>query len=90
MIQIIKRDKQVSNELLNRLAKKHKTTKEIVALLLNRGYNETDLDLYIQNDGFYTAPFNSIKNVDEAAETIVSYLEDDKAEIYIFADYDEE
>ncbi len=88
MIQIIKRDKQVSNELLNRLAKKHKTTKEIVALLLNRGYNETDLDLYIQNDGFYTAPFNSIKNVDEAAETIVSYLEDDKAEIYIFADYD--
>ena len=88
MIQIIKRDKQVSNELLNRLAKKHKTTKEIVALLLNRGYNETDLDLYIQNDGFYTAPFNSIKNVDEAAETIVSYLEDDKAEIYIFADDD--
>lgn len=88
MIQIIKRDKQVSNELLNRLAKKHKTTKEIVALLLNRGYNEADLDLYIQNDGFYTTPFNSIKNVDEAAETIVSYLEDDKAEIYIFADYD--
>lgn len=88
MIQIIKRDRQVSNELLNRLAKKHKTTKEIIALLLNRGYNEAELDLYIQNDGFYTAPFNSIKNVDEAASTIISYLEDDKAEIYVFADYD--
>ena len=30
MIQIIKRDKQVSNELLNRLAKKHKTTKTYI------------------------------------------------------------
>ena len=88
MIQIVKRDKQISSELLNKLARKHKTTKEIIALLLNRGYNEAELDLYIQNDGFYTAPFNSIKNIDEAAETIISYLEDDKAEIYIFADYD--
>lgn len=88
MIQIVKRDKQVSSELLNKLARKHKTTKEIIALLLNRGYNEAELDLYIQNDGFYTAPFNSIKNIDEAAETIISYLEDDKAEIYVFADYD--
>ena len=56
MIQIVKRDKQVSSELLNKLARKHKTTKEIIALLLNRGYNEAELDLYIQNDGFYTAP----------------------------------
>ena len=88
MIQVIKRDKQINSELLNELAKKHNTTKEIIALLLNRGYNEEDLNLYIQNDEFYVAPFNSIKNVDEAANRIISYLEDDEAEIYIFADYD--
>lgn len=88
MIQVIKRDKQINNELLNKLAKKHNTTKEIIALLLNRGYNEEDLNLYIQNNEFYIAPFNSIKNVDEAANMIISYLEDDEAEIYIFADYD--
>ena len=88
MIQVIKRDKQINSELLNELAKKHNTTKEIIALLLNRGYNEEDLHLYIQNDEFYVAPFNSIKNVDEAANRIISYLEDDEAEIYIFADYD--
>lgn len=88
MIQIIKRDKGINNELLNKLARKHKTTKEIVSLLLNRGYKESDLDLYIQNDGFYTAPFNSIANVDKAAETIISYLEDNDAEIYVFGDYD--
>lgn len=88
MMQIIKRDRKLNGDLINRLARKHKTTKEIVSLLLNRGYKEKDLDLYIQNDGFYSAPFNSITNVDEASNTIISYLEDNDAEIYIFADYD--
>ena len=73
MIQIVKRDKQISSELLNKLARKHKTTKEIIALLLNRGYNEAELDLYIQNDGFYTAPFNSIKNVPSSFNENVTY-----------------
>ena len=56
--------------------------------MINRGYSQNELDLYIQNDGFYVGEHNSISNVDKAAETIISYLEDDKAQIYIFADYD--
>lgn len=88
MIQIKKRDRHISNELINKLARKHKTTHEIVKLLLNRGYEQDSLDLYIQNDGFYNAPFNSIANVDKAAEIIIDYLEDDEAEIHVFADYD--
>lgn len=88
MIQVKKRESKVDNALLGKLARKHKTTKEIIELLLNRGYSQDSLELYIQNDGFYTAEHNSITNVDEAANTIISYLEDDKAEIYIFADYD--
>ena len=88
MITIKKRDKQLDKALIERLAKKHNTTKEIVALLLNRGYDAKTLDKYIQNDGFYMADFNSITNVDEAVEVISSYMEDDKAEIYVFADYD--
>lgn len=88
MIQIKKRDKQINNDIITKLAKKHNTTKEIVELLLNRGYKKEELNLYIQNDGFYTAPYNSIANIDEAANTVIEYLEDDKAEIYVFADYD--
>ena len=88
MIQIKKRENKLNNDAIVKLAKKHQTTKEIIELLINRGYNQNELDLYIQNNGFYTAPFNSIKNVDEAANVIVSYLEDNEAEIYIFADYD--
>ena len=88
MITIVERNKGINKELIERLAKKHETTKEIVELLLNRGYKEKDLELYIQNNGFYSEPFNSITNVDKACEIISTYLEDDKAEIYIFADYD--
>ena len=88
MLQIKKRDNKLNSELIAKLAKKHNTTKEIVELLINRGYSQNELDLYIQNDGFYVGEHNSISNVDKAAETIISYLEDDKAQIYIFADYD--
>lgn len=88
MIQIKKRENKLNNEIISKLARKHKTTKEIIELLINRGYSQDTLDLYIQNDGFYTAEHNSITNVDKAANIIVSYLEDDNAEIYIFADYD--
>lgn len=88
MIKIIERNKGINKDLITKLARKHKTTNEIVELLLNRGYNQKDLELYIQNDGFYTEPFNSIANVDEACNIISSHLEDDKAEIYVFADYD--
>lgn len=88
MIKITEKNKGINKDIIAKLAKKHKTTNEIVELLLNRGYSQKDLELYIQNDGFYTEPFNSITNVDEACEIISSYLEDDKAEIYIYADYD--
>ena len=88
MIQIKKRDNKLADNEILSLAKKHNTTKEIIELLVNRGYNKNELDLYIQNDSFYMGDNNSIKNVDEAAKTIISYLEDDKAQIYIFADYD--
>lgn len=88
MIRIVERNKGLNKELIERLAKEHNTTKEIINLLLNRGYKQEDLELYIQNNGFYTEAFNSISNVDEACEIITSYLEDDKAEIYVFADYD--
>ena len=88
MIQIKKRDNKLADNEILSLAKKHNTTKEIIELLVNRGYNKNELDLYIQNDSFYIGENNSIKNVDEAAKTIISYLEDDKAQIHIFADYD--
>lgn len=88
MIQIKKRDNKLADNEILSLAKKHNTTKEIIELLVNRGYNKNELDLYIQNDSFYMGDNNSIKNVNEAAKTIISYLEDDKAQIYIFADYD--
>ena len=88
MIRIVERNKGINKDIIAKLAKKHNTTNEIVELLLNRGYNQKDLELYIQNDGFYTEPFNSITNVDKACNIISSYLEDDKAEIYVFADYD--
>lgn len=88
MIQIKKRDNKLADNEILSLAKKHNTTKEIIELLVNRGYNKNELDLYIQNDSFYMGDNNSIKNVDEAAKTIISYLEDDKAQIHIFADYD--
>ena len=88
MIRIQERNKGINKELIERLAKKHNTTKEIISLLLNRGYKQEELNLYIQNNEFYTEPFNSITNVDEACEIITSYLEDNKAEIYVFADYD--
>lgn len=88
MIQIKKRDNKLTNVLIEKLAKKHKTTKEIIKLLVNRGYSQDSLELYIQNNGFFMNDHNSITNVDEASERIISYLEDDKAEIYIFGDYD--
>ena len=88
MIRIVERNKGINKDIIAKLAKKHNTTNEIVELLLNRGYNQKDLELYIQNDGFYTEPFNSITNVDKACNIISSYLEDNKAEIYVFADYD--
>lgn len=88
MIKIAERNKGINKNLIERLAKKHNTTKEIVELLLNRGYKQEDLNLYIQNDGFYKEPFNSITNVDEACNVISSYIENNKAEIYVFADYD--
>lgn len=88
MIRIIERNKGINKELIEKLAKKHNTTAEIVNLLLNRGYKQEELDLYIQKDEFYTEPFNSIANVDAACKIIASYLEDNTAEIYIFADYD--
>lgn len=88
MIKIIKRERQIDNKLIERLAKDNNTTKEIVKLLLNRGYGQEHIGEYIQGTEFFSAPFNSISNVDESVERIISYLEDDKAEIYIFADYD--
>lgn len=88
MIKIIKREKQVDNKIIERLAKDNNTTKEIVQLLLNRGYGQDYIGQYIQGNEFYIAPFNSITNIDETVERLVSYLEDDKAEIYVFADYD--
>ena len=88
MIQIKKRDKGIDKDIIAKLSKKHNTTKEIISLLLNRGYKAEDLSKYLQNDEFFIAPFNSIKNVDKAVKTIIEYLEDDKAEIYVYADYD--
>lgn len=88
MIKIVKRDRNIEEKKVVALAKKHKTTVEIIRLLLNRGYEEKDLAKYIQKDEFYIAPFNSITNCDEAAEALKSYLSDDNANIYIFADYD--
>lgn len=88
MIRIAERDKGINKELIEKLAKENNTTKEIVELLLNRGYDKDSLNLYIQNNGFYKEAFNSITNVDEACEIIASYIEDDKAEVYVFADYD--
>lgn len=88
MITIKKRDKGIDKKIIEKLSKKYDTTKEIVSLLLNRGYKKDTLDKYLQNDEFYTMPFNSISNLEEAVERIVSYLEDDKAEIYVYADYD--
>lgn len=88
MIRIVKRNKNIEKNKILELAKKHKTTTEIIELLLNRGYKEEDLSKYIQNEEFYIGDFNNIKNCDEAAEILKSYLNDDEAEIYIFGDYD--
>lgn len=88
MITIKKRDKGIDKTIIEKLSKKYDTTKEIISLLLNRGYKKETLDKYLQNNEFYTVPFNSITNLDEAVKQIITYLEDDKAEIYVYADYD--
>lgn len=88
MIKIVKRNKNIEDNKIIELAKKHKTTTEIIKLLLNRGYKEEELGLYIQKDEFYIAPFNNVTNIDKAATIIKSYLNDDEAEIYVFGDYD--
>lgn len=88
MINIVKRNKNIEDKKIKELAKEYNTTTKIIELLLNRGYEEKDLKKYIQKDEYYIAPFNSITNCDKAAEILKSYLNDDKASIYIFADYD--
>ena len=76
MINIVKRNKHIEDKKIKALAKEHNTTTKIIELLLNRGYKEEDLKKYIQKDEFYVAPFNSMTNCDEAAETLKSYLND--------------
>ena len=88
MINIVKRNKHIEDKKIKALAKEHNTTTKIIELLLNRGYKEEDLKKYIQKDEFYVAPFNSMTNCDEAAETLKSYLNDNKAVIYVYGDYD--
>lgn len=88
MINIVKRNKNIEEKKIKELAKEYNTTTKIIELLLNRGYEEKDLNKYIQKDDYYIAPFNSITNCDKAAKILKSYLNDDEARIYIFADYD--
>ena len=88
MINIIKRDNNIDNRKLLKLAKEYNTTIEVIRLLLNRGYKEEELREYIQTKDYYIASFNSITNCNEAAITIQSYLNNDNAEIYVYGDYD--
>lgn len=88
MIKIIKRDRHIKQEIIDKLAKDNNTTKEIISLLLNRGYSEDIISDYIQKDNYLDIPFNSITNVDECVERLISYLENDNTEIFVFADYD--
>ena len=88
MITIIKRNKNIDNDKIVELAKKHKTTTKIIELLLNRGYEEQDLYKYIQHQDFFIDSYDSIVNSKEAATKIIEYLNDDKASIYVYGDYD--
>lgn len=88
MIQIVKRENKVDSDRAKKLAKEHNTTPQVISLLLNRGYKEEDLDKYIQINEYITKPFNSVTNVDEAAKIIKEHLNDDKAEVYVYGDYD--
>lgn len=82
------RDKKISNDKIKKLANKYNVSIKVISLLLNRGYKESELEKYIQKDSFYTAPFDSLTNCTEAATLIKEYLDDDKASIYVFGDYD--
>lgn len=85
---IVIRNKNIDKKVIDELAKKYKVNKKVIELLLNRGYKKEDLGKYIQKDDFYLGKYDSIKNCTEAAIIIKSYLEDDEASIYVYADYD--
>lgn len=88
MIKIIKKDLKFDNANIDKLATELNTTKEVISLLLNRGYSENEIKQLIETDYDILKACDSLTNCKEAATILADAILDDKAEIYIYADYD--
>ena len=84
-IKIIER-KADENKVVE-LSKKYGISKDIISFLLGRNVPENIIPLLVSKEELELLPNNSLTNVEEAAELISKYLEDD-SNIYIYGDYD--
>ena len=85
-IKIIERkaDKNKVNELSN----KYNISKDIVSFLLGRNVPKDIIPLLVSKDELELMPYDTLTNVKEAAALINKYLTTNKANIYIYGDYD--
>lgn len=72
----------------NEIAKKYKINIDIVKFLLARGIEEETMLLLLSKETLPMLANDSLTNVAEAASLINTYLTDDKANIFIYGDYD--
>lgn len=81
-------NKKKNRRELCKIAKQYNINELLAQVLINRGFNKTDLDLLLNNiDQAFLNP-NDLVNCIEAAELIDDYLIDENALIIIRADYD--
>lgn len=86
MLNIKKR--KVNQESVEKIASKYNLKKEVVSLLLGRGYNEEFIQALTATETGLLFPHNNVTHVEEAAYEIAEYIQNDNAKIYIYADYD--
>ena len=85
-IKIIERKADINK--VNELSNKYNISKDIISFLLGRNIPEDIIPLLVSKDELELMPYDTLTNVKEAASLINKYLTTNKANIYIYGDYD--
>lgn len=80
-------ERKINNDRVNKLVKTYKIDKNIARFLVGRNFSD-EIILALTDKNYNLPESNNVTNVESASYLIAEYLQNNNAEIYIYADYD--